>query len=110
MSRWLRLLIFGAVVDAGTIFGGWWTVPIIAAVWLRALPRWSSARSCMLGAALGWAGLLGWTAVRGPVDLVARRVGGVLELPVWGLPLLTLVFPALLAGLAARAVRSSPTR
>lgn len=59
----------------------------------------------MLGATLGWALLLGWTAVEGPVGLVARRAGGVFLVPAWGFVLVTLLFPALLSGAAARAAR-----
>ena len=59
----------------------------------------------MAGAVLGWAALLGWTAWHAPVMPLAQRVGAVFQLPSWGLLALTLLFPALLAGAAARAVR-----
>jgi hypothetical protein len=98
-------------VAAGSIIAGWWTVPVLAAVWVRVVPRLRGAvRSCMLGAALGWGLLLGRTALEGPVALLARRAGGVLELPGWGLLVATLLFPALLAGAAARAAQAAPTR
>ena len=105
------MVVFAALVALGTILGGWWTVPVLAALWVRMLPRLRSrVRSCMLGAALGWGGLLGWTAMEGPVGLVATRVGGVLELPGWGMVLVTLLFPALLAGAAARGAQPAPPR
>lgn len=111
MTRVLRTAAFAALVAAGTAFAGWWTVPVLAALWVRVVPRLRSpVGSCMLGAALGWALLLGWAAVEAPVVLVARRVGGVLQLPAWGLLLVTLLFPALLAGAAARGTRPSPPR
>jgi hypothetical protein len=109
MTRVLRTLVFAGLVAAGTVIAGWWTVPVLAAVWVRVAPRSRGAvRSCMLGAALGWGLLLGWTALEAPVDLLARRVGGVLELPGWGLFVATLLFPALLAGAAARVARPTP--
>ncbi len=104
MRRVLRTAAFAALVAVGTTLGGWWTVPLLAALWVRVLPR-SGVRSCLLGAALGWALLLGGTAVDGPVGLVAQRAGGVFQVPAWGFVLVTLLFPALLAGAAARAAR-----
>ena len=56
--------------------------------------RWQA----MLAASLGWALVLGWAALHGPVDTVALRVGGVLGLPPAGFVAATLIFPALLAG------------
>jgi hypothetical protein len=111
MRRLLRTLVFAGLVAAATVIAGWWTVPVLAAVWVRVASRSRAAvRSCILGAALGWALLLGWTALNGPVDLLARRAGGVLELPGWGLLVATLLFPALLAGAAARVARPAPPR
>jgi hypothetical protein len=110
VNWWLRTLIFAALVAVGTALAGWWVVPVLAGVWVRVLPRRKLVRSCMLGAALGWALLLGRTALEGPVSLLARRLGGVLQLPGWGLLLVTVLFPALLAGAAARATRPAPPR
>ena len=109
MTRVLRTIVFAGLVAAGTVAAGWWTVPLLAAVWVRVAPRPRGAvRSCMLGAALGWGLLLGWTALGSPVELLARRAGGVLELPGWGLLVATLLFPALLAGAAARVAQPAP--
>jgi hypothetical protein len=111
MTRVLRTFIFAGLVAAGTVIAGWWTVPVLAAVWVRVIPRLRGAvRSCMLGAALAWGLLLGWTALEGPVGLLARRAGGVLGLPGWGLLVVTLLFPALLAGAAARVAQPAPHR
>ncbi len=103
MSWALRTVAFAALTAAGTAAAGWWAVPALAVLWVRTAPCYrGSAPSCALGAALGWAILVGWAAAEGPAGLVAERVGGVLQLPVWGLPLLTVLFPAFLAGAAAR--------
>jgi hypothetical protein len=109
VTRILRTIVFAGLVAAGTVAAGWWTVPVLAAVWARVASRPRGAvRSCMLGAALGWGLLLGRIALEGPVELLARRAGGVLELPGWGLVVGTLLFPALLAGAAARVVKPAP--
>ena len=93
-------------VAAGTALAGWWTVPLIVAVWLWLSPAAGSpVRRAMLGAAMGWALLLCWTALQGPSGPLARRAGGLIGLPGWGLVLVTLLFPAALAGLVAVVIR-----
>lgn len=111
MNTFIRLATFAVAAAAGTAIAGWWTVPVLAVVWVRALPHLPApVRTCMAGAALGWAVLLGRAALGGPVGVLARRAGGVLHLPGWGLILVTLLFPALLAGVAARTARPAPSR
>jgi hypothetical protein len=83
---------------------GWWTIPLVAALWGVLRPAvWRPILSAALAAALAW-GL--WLLV----DLLAdphafsrlgTRLGAVLPLPLPGLLLLTLLFPALLAWSAA---------
>lgn len=88
---------------------GWWLIPVLAAVWVRVVPRTSaSASELALGAALGWAGLLAWDATQAPLGNVAARVGGIFHMPGWGFVLTTLGFAAALAGLAAAAARRPP--
>jgi hypothetical protein len=97
-------------VALGAVLAGWWTVPVIVAPWLWLDPaRSGPVRRAMLGAALGWALPLGWIALHNTIGPLARRAGGLLHLPGWGLVLVTLLFPAALAGLAAVAIgRRSP--
>ena len=96
--------VFALCAAATTVAGGWWTIPLLAAVWMRVLRRDDATASiCGLGAASGWALLLAWDAAHGPVGTVARRVGGVFLLPSWGFVGLTLLFAALLAMTAAAA-------
>jgi len=106
-----RALVLALAFAAATAAAGWWAVPVIAAGWVRLAPRdRSPVRSCMAGAVIGWALLLGWAALQGPVGVVARRVGGAFGLPPWGLALATLLFTALLAGAAAQAARPAVPR
>jgi hypothetical protein len=94
-------------VALGTVLVGWWAVPVVVALWLWLSPATSGSpvRRAMIGAALGWALLLGWTALDGPIGPLARRAGGLLRLPGWGLVVVTLLFPAALAGLVAVIIR-----
>jgi hypothetical protein len=109
MRRALHIGAFAVATAAATVLAGWWTIPLLAALWVRALPR-TSAWACAAGAALGWALVLGWEAMHGPIGTVARRVGGVFLLPAWGFVGLTLLFAALLAASAAVAARRAPIR
>jgi hypothetical protein len=89
-------------VALGTVLAGWRAVPVIVAVWLWLAPAGERAvRRGMIGAAIGWALLLGWTALHGPIGPMARRAGGLFQLPGWAFVLVTLLFPAALAGLVA---------
>lgn len=106
-----RALVLTLAFAGATAAAGWWTVPVVAAVWVRVAPRARApVRSCMAGAAIGWALLLGWAALQGPVDAVARKVGGAVGLPPWGFVLVTLLFAALLAGAAAQVARPAMPR
>ena len=106
MRRALAVGVFALCAAAATAVGGWWSIPVLAAIWMRVLPRdVATAALCAIGAACGWALLLAWDAAQGPVGTVARRVGGVFLLPDWGFAGFTLLFAALLAATAAAAAR-----
>ena len=110
MRRAVRIALFGVIAAAGTVAGGWWSVPILAALWVRVLPSdRNSVATVVFGAAVGWLLLLGMVAFQGPVPAVAAMCSAVLGLPRWGFPLATLLFPAALAGTAALLTRSAPS-
>ena len=109
MRRVLPALLTAAAVAAATVYLGWWTVPLVAAIGARVFPH-APVRTAALGGALGWGGLLAWSAWQAPVAPLVHRLGGLLHLPAWGLIVLALLFPALLAGAAARVVRTAPYR
>jgi hypothetical protein len=106
-----RLPLLSLAFAGATAAAGWWTVPAIAVVWVRAAPRERRpVVAAMAGAAIGWALLLGWDALHGPAAVLARRAGGAMGLPPWGFLVLTLLFPALLAGAAAQMARPAVPR
>jgi len=90
----LAVATLAIAVALATASGGWWTAPIRRPV-----------VGAGVGGALGWALLLGWTALHGPVARLAARVGPIFHAPAWALVLATLLYPALLAGAAAGVVR-----
>jgi hypothetical protein len=102
--------VFAAGAAAVTL-AGWWLLPVFAAAWVRVLPRTKAEpATCALGAAVGWALLVAWDGVRGPVSTLARRAGGVFHLPGWAFVLITLLFAALLGATAAMAAEKSRIR
>lgn len=109
MRRALRILVLAGLIAAATALVGWWTVPVVTALWVRVFPH-APMRTSVMGAALGWAGLMGWAAWHDSVMPLAHRLAGLLNLPWWGPIALTLLFPALLAGAAARTVQPPPFR
>ncbi|UCF18175.1 MAG: hypothetical protein JSU87_09415 [Gemmatimonadota bacterium] len=96
-AAWIALALLFAVASA---LLGWWTVPIVAALW-----GWASTGrpwlSAALAAAAAWAALLLVTAFQGPVGPLAAKLGGVMGLPAVVLLMLTVILPATLAGSAA---------
>jgi hypothetical protein len=103
MRSFLAVLLLAAAFAIATVVLGWWSVPIVAAagaVVRRGIPRtvWMAA----LAAALAWAALLAWLAARGPLGVLATQLAGVMTLPAVVLPLVTVIFPALLAWSAAQ--------
>ena len=90
---------------AVTTFGlGWWSVPLVAAIWALLSRSPNSAKVAALCAAGGWATLLLLDIAKGPVATMATQLGSVMSLPAAVLYLLTLTFPALLAWSAATLV------
>jgi hypothetical protein len=105
MRSALAIVTLAAAVALATASGGWWTVPLVAALWARVAPIRRPVVGAGVGGALGWALLLGWTALHGPVAKLAARVAPIFHAPAWALVLATLLYPALLAGAAAGVVR-----
>ncbi len=110
MTTVSRLAKFGinvAAMAAGTWFIGWWTVPVIAAVWAvadrtdRALPL----RAAVAGLT-AWALLLAVQLPGGSLERLAGAVGAAIGVGALPLVVLTLVYPALLAASAAGLVRA----
>ena len=100
-----RSALLAAAIAAGTWAFGWWSVPLVAAVW-----GWTAASFrrpvavAALAAAFAWGALLAWSwlASAGRAPALAEALGGVMRAPPAALVALTLVFPALLAACASQ--------
>ena len=99
-------LLLVALYVVGTVLFGWWAVPVVGAIGGLLLHRRNSP--FLAGGALAlvaWAGLLMYANLRGaPIPEFARDLGGILELPGWGLYATSLVFAGLLGGAACSLV------
>ena len=101
LEKFVKVVLLAEAFAVATFGLGWWTVPIIAALYALASTNPKRARTAGLCALGGWATLLLLDAAKGPVGTMATRLGGVMGLPGVVLLLLTLIFPALLAWSAA---------
>ena len=104
MRNLVRFVLLAELFAVATYALGWWTVPVIGALW--AVVSRDSNRAVIAGlcAAGVWASLLLLDAAKGPVGTMASRLGGVMGVPAFVLLILTLVFPALVAWSAASVV------
>jgi hypothetical protein len=94
----LRVAMLAVAFGAGTWTFGWWAVPVIALAWgVFARGSRGSAAAAAVGAAVGWAALLGFVALDGRVGVLLSRVAPVLSLPGVALVAVTLLFAALVA-------------
>jgi hypothetical protein len=105
IGRWLALT---ACFAAATIVAGWWGIPMVglaAGVWAaRHGSRLTGTASvAAVSAVSAWAGLLAWTAMRGPLSTLIATLGQLVGVPGSMLILLALCFAAILAWSAALA-------
>ena len=95
------LPVLAGLVAVGTVFGGWWAVPLVgfASGVLGRIAR--PVLTAGVAGVLGWGALLGWLALAGPLGELAWLLGGVMHLPGVAVGAATLGLAALLAGAAA---------
>lgn len=103
-GTWFAALLVALIL--GTYAFDWLAVPVIAAAfaWIRRGDATVPLLSSVAGAA-SWMALLGWQSTAGSVGEVARVVGEAMQVGGGPLLILTIAFPALLAGAAAGLVR-----
>lgn len=97
----VRIVGLAVLTAVGTVILGWWSVAVVGAVRGLAPRSGRCGLEAGAGAALGWGALLAWSAARGPVWLLAVRVGAVFGAPGWAFLGLTAIFAALLSASAA---------
>jgi hypothetical protein len=103
LAAWIGLAL---VIAVTTALLGWWTVPVVSALWTLALPRRGGVIIAALSGAAAWGTLLLLLRRDGPVGEVDRVLSGTLQLPPGAAVGLTLAYAALLAGAAALVAQS----
>ena len=104
----LRIMLLAAAFALGTWILGWWAVPVLGATWgvlRRGMPRFGSA---FAAAAIAWALLLAFDALRGPMDRLSTVMGGIFSMPGAVLLMITVLYAGLLAGCAAQVTGFTP--
>lgn len=109
VGRLVWFLTLSVATALATRAFGWGAVVVCAGAWTW-IRRTDAATPMLaaLGAALAWGGLLFAQSLTGPVGRVAEVVGEAMQVGAGPLLLLTLAFPALLAGATAGLVRGLP--
>lgn len=111
MNSFLRhTALLGVAITAGTVSGGWWTVPLIAGAWTLIFPRRASVLSAAVAAIVAWSALLAIASRSGPVGELAELLAQILGITSAALLAVTVAYAALLAGAAAllaQAIRPS---
>tara|TARA_Y100000590_G_scaffold469476_1_gene657271 strand:+ start:1545 stop:1880 length:336 start_codon:yes stop_codon:yes gene_type:complete len=91
------ILLLTILVILGTVFLGWWTIPVLG----MAYGFWCASKNAAFvasGSALaGWSILMTWNFIEGPVIELSDSIGTTIGLPGKFLLLVTLLFPAVLA-------------
>ncbi|MBI3790394.1 MAG: hypothetical protein HY275_05905 [Gemmatimonadetes bacterium] len=96
MSSFLRILLLGAAITAGTMAVGWWALPVTTFAWgLVASRTRRPVFVATLAAILGWGVLLAWDASGESFRLVASGMGNVLKINGPAFIELVLLYPAL---------------
>lgn len=103
----LRITLLAAAFALGTWIIGWWAVPVLAAVWgVLARNDMLPGVAAAIAAALGWAVLLLTDALVGNLGMLLSRLGPLFKVPGILLPLIAMLFAALLAWAAAATTAS----
>lgn len=107
-GRGIWFLAFLLALTLGTFAFDWISVPVIAAAfaWIRRDDATVPLLASIAGAS-SWAILLAVQSFAGPIAEVARVVGEAMQVGAGPLLVLTIAFPALLAGSAAGLVRGA---
>lgn len=106
----LRVLALAVLMATCTMFFGWMTVPLLAAVFALALRRESAPGEAALAALLAWGALLARVAMVPAFSTMLPQVGQIFQVPGWAVAVLSILVAVLLAWSAARVVSAVVAR
>jgi len=100
--RWLAMGLLAIVIGEGTLFVGWWTVPVIGAIYALLSRHTSAPRESALAALLAWAALLARLKSYAAFGTLLTQLGQLFPIPGAGVAAFTLALGVVLAATAAR--------
>jgi hypothetical protein len=98
----LRVLALTGGFFVLTMLFGWWAVPLLGLAW--GIVAGKTPKASMIAgtsAMVAWGVLLAWSAITGPVGILATKLGSIAKVPGVVFLALTLLLPFLLAASAA---------
>lgn len=98
----LPLLLLAVLLGAGTTLLGWWSVPMIAAVYALLRRDVRAPREAMIAALIAWVALFARVMQYSAFSTLLDRLGRIFPMPGPGVLALALVLAMLLAWSAAR--------
>jgi hypothetical protein len=98
----LAMLLLAALLNAGTMLLGWWSVPVLAAVYALLRPDPRAPREAMIAALLAWLVLFARLTTHSTFGTLLDRLGRIFPLPGLGVLVLALLLAMALAWSAAR--------
>ncbi len=110
MRTLASLLGLTLALAAATAIAGWWTVPVVAALWTVLLPRPGAALYAAIAGVFAWGALLLWSAQSAPIGALDILLTKILGVPAGGPIVLTLAYAGLLAGSAAMVAQAIGSR
>lgn len=106
----IRVLVLAVLMAAATMFFGWITVPVLAAVFAVIVRSASAPGEAALAALFGWGALLARVAMVPAFTTLLPQVGEIFQMPGWAVAVLSVVVAVLLAWSAARVVSALVVR
>lgn len=98
----VAVVLLAAAFGAAVVAIGWWAVPVLAALFGIVASTRRPGRTAGAAAALAHAVLLARALSRPVGGTFAARLAGAMTLPRWAPVVASVLFPAILAALAAR--------
>lgn len=106
----VRVMVLAILMAAATYSVGWYSVPVLGALYALLLRKEHAAGDAALAALLGWGALLARVSAAPSFTTLLDRLGGIFPIPGTAVVALTLVLAVLLAWSSARIVSALVVR
>ena len=100
----LRVIALAVVLAATTLLPGWWSIPIVTALYALLRRNITAPGEAALAALLAWGALLARVALVPAFGVLLRALGGIFPMPGFVLAIVAVLFAVGLAWSAAKVV------